>query len=706
MYMKLTPRNNKIILLLLEEDSYRTVSYIAEKVKVSSRTVLRELTMIENWLDNKGFALEKKKGSGIRLCLAEEEQENLIRDLQTEKADLVYTPDQRLTLLKGELLKNPSITKLYSLTRLLEVTEATISSDLDKLDIWMDKFSLKINKKPGLGVYVEGNENSVRSAIISLIYEQIHEAELINIIFKRESKDYDLDLIKTRISQGILDVMDIHYLGIAERLLRNVEKKMNYQFADNAYIALVIRISVTLHRCFMGRTIKDIVDLDIEVTKDKLYGMVKEWFHVHDSLTSFKIPEEEVKYMVIHMKGAEVQEKYDQSTDEDLQHQKIMKLTKEIIYIAERETGIYLEDNERLQRGLASHLKTAIYRIKMGLDVMNPLLEDIKDMYPELFLAARKCAVYIEEKERIAIPEDEIAYLATHIGAAVKEEKSNTLQIYRAVVVCTNDVGAAQLLVSEIERVFPNIQISSIISVIDMDIAQLAQRHIDLIITTVELQVTKFPSILVNPILNESDKKHIREVLENFLPENVNYGRIRTAQLEDKLNKLKCYSNNILQLMHNFLFMEQVAAENLEELNYIISRSLAKKEDDRILIEKDMINNEKKGSSILSQKGIVLYYLSSEEIKELGITALRLKKSISIQEKDGTIQKTDIFIVMSMPYDIDSYALEVLNELTRKIINSEFTVILQQAGKEEIRVEMNTILDNFIKSKVLDTNIK
>lgn len=704
--MKLTPRSKKMILLLLEEDNYRTVRYIAGKINVSSRTVLRELINIENWLSNKGIVLEKKKGSGIRLCLQEDERKALKNDMQSEKADLVYSPEQRLTLLKAELLKNTEITKLFTLTRLLEVTEGTISADLDKLDTWMDKFGLKINKKPGLGVYVEGNEISVRSAIISLIYEQFHEAELINIIFNRENKELNLDLIKTRISQGILDIMDLHYLGLTEQLLRNVERQMNCQFADNSYIGLVIRVSVTLHRCFMGMFIKDIGDLEKDVTEDKLYGLVKEWFNSHENLTSFAIPEEEIKYMVIHIKGAEIQERYGQDPGDDIQNLKIMELTKEIIYIAERETGIYLEDNEKLLRGLAGHLKMAIYRIKMHLDIMNPLLEDIKGIYPDLFQTAGKCAALIEEKEGIAIPEDEIAYMATHIGAAVKEEKSNTLQIYRAVVVCTNDIGAAQLLVSEIERVFPSIRISSIISVMDMDIAQLTQKHIDLIITTVELQITKLPSIRVNPILNESDKKHIREVLEDFLPENMNYVRIRTAQLEEKLNKLKQYSSCILQIMHNFLFMEQVAAENMEELNHFISRSLAKTGEDRILIEKNMENNENKGSAILSQKEMVLYHFRSEAVQELGMTALRLKDSIPIQEKDGYMQKVNMVIVLSMPYNTGSYALEVISEVTRKIISSDFAMALKQCGKEEIRMEMNTILDGFIQSKVLDTNIK
>ncbi len=705
--MKLTPRNKKMILLLLEEDNYITVRYIAEKINVSSRTVLRELNNIENWLNKKGIVLEKKKGTGIRICMQGKEREDLKNYIRREKADLIYSPEQRLTLLKAELLKTPGITKLYTLTKLLDVTEGTISADLDKLDAWMNKYRLKINKKPGLGVYVEGDEIAVRSAIISLIYEQFHEAELINIIFnKKEKEPLNLDLIKARINQGILDIMDINNLELAQKLLRNVEKQMNCQFADNSYIALAIRISVTIHRCWKGMFINEIGDLEKDVPEDKLYYLVKEWFASHETLLPGTIPEEEIKYMVIHIKGAEIQERRGHNPGQDTQELEIMELTREVIYIAEKETGIYLEDNEKLFRGLAGHLKMAIYRIKMCLDIMNPLLEDIKEMYPEFFQVAGKCAEFIEEKEGIRIPEDEIAYLATHIGAAVKEEKNNTLPIYRAVVVCTNDIGAAQLLVSEIERVFPNIQISSIVSVMDMDIVPLMQKHIDLIITTVELQITKLPSVLVNPILNEADKKKIRDVLLNFLPENRNYDRIKTAQLENKLNKLKRYSNYILQLMHNFLFIEQVGAGNLEELYHFISRAVTKTGEDRIQVEKDMKNNEKKGSAILNQKGMILYHCRSEAVRELNMTVVRLKDSIDTLEKDGRMQKADTFIVLSMPFHTDSYAWEILNEVTRKIISSDFAMALKQCGKEEIIIEMNVILDYFIQSKVMDTNIK
>lgn len=702
--MKLTSRGKKIILLLLEEDNYTAIHYIAESVNVSSRTVLRELNSIENWLNAIGIKLEKKKGTGIRINIHEIKREELRNCIIREKADLAYSPEQRLTLLKAELLKDTGITKLFTLTKLLDVTEGTISADLDKLAEWMKKYKLKIIKKPGLGVYVEGNEIAFRSAMISLIYEQFHEVELINIIFNREKEELNIEEIKNRISLDILDIKDIINLELIQKFLHHVEQQLNLQFADNSFIALVIRISITIQRCLKGKLIREFNNIKIDVPKDELFYLVQEWFLSPANSFPKVIPEEEIKYMVIHIKGAEIQER--QGSSKDMEEMEITDLTKEVIYIAERETGIYLEDNEKLLRGLAGHLKMAIYRIKMQLDIMNPLLKDIKEMYPELFRTAGKCAKYIEDKENIILPEDEVAYLATHIGAAVKEEKNNALFIYRAVLVCTNDVGVAQLLVSEIERVFTNIRISSIISVMDMDIVQLAQKHMDFIITTVELQIKELPIILVNPILNETDIKHIQYVLENFLPENKIYGKVIAGQLENKLNGLKLYSDYVLQLLHNFLFIEQVAADRVTELDHFISRSLAIAGEDRIQIEKDLKNKQEKGSAILKYKGVVLYHLRSKAVDELGMTVIKLKESMEQSKSDWGIGKEDTCIFLSMPLNTDSYAIELLNEVTRKIISSDFAMELKQSSKDEIMLEMNQILDSFIQSKVIENGIK
>lgn len=704
--MKLTTRNKQILYLLLELKNYATINFIAEKINVSPRTALRELKNVEAWLGKNNFVLEKKKGIGIRINLSENERRALLVDLQKEKENLMYSPEQRLTLLKAELLKNPGITKLYTLTGLLEVTEATISSDMDKLENWMNKYHLQIMKRPGLGIYIEGSEIDVRSAIIALIYEQFHEAELIKMIFHQEKANMDLDRIPPGINRIFFEFMDISVIKMARNLLSKVEKEMSCKIADNSYIALVIRISVTAIRCRKRIYIKETEDLPIKEEEDKMFYMVKEWFAAFEDIKTETLPEEEINYLVIHIKGAEIKERQGNENAFLIEDTSITDLTREIIYIAERETGIYLEDNAKLLKGLSNHLKMAIYRIKMHLDIMNPLLEDIKEMYPDIYQAAAKCAEFIEKREKIRMPEDEIAFMATYIGSAVKVEKTNQIKIFRGAVISANDIGAAQLLVTEIEREFRNIKIISIASVMDMDGTAMKQKHIDILITTVELQVTELPVILVKPILDEEDKKKIRYVLENFLPESYNNRRLKNIPLVEKLERLKSYSDYILQLLHNFLFIEQVAVNSLDELYHFISCTVTKPGAERIQLKNDLKEGEKKGASILDSRGIALIQCFPRTLRELSLIVVRVKDSVCSLDKRGNTVKTDTFIILTMHRDNGTEALELVNVITREIINTDLSDSFKHNRKEDILAEINGVFDYFIQDKVLETNKK
>lgn len=57
-----------------------------------------------------------------------------------------------------EILKDKNIEKLALLQRAFGVSEATISADLEAAEEWFEPFNLKIIRKPGYGISIEGRE--------------------------------------------------------------------------------------------------------------------------------------------------------------------------------------------------------------------------------------------------------------------------------------------------------------------------------------------------------------------------------------------------------------------------------------------------------------------------------------------------------------------------------------------------------------------
>ena len=60
---KISSRQKEIILLLAQNTSNKpiTISEVAKELNISTRTVLRDMTKIESWLDENDFIQKKKE---------------------------------------------------------------------------------------------------------------------------------------------------------------------------------------------------------------------------------------------------------------------------------------------------------------------------------------------------------------------------------------------------------------------------------------------------------------------------------------------------------------------------------------------------------------------------------------------------------------------------------------------------------------------
>lgn len=87
--------------------------------------------------------------------------------------------------------------------------------------------------------------------------------------------------------------------------------------------------------------------------------------------------------------------------------------------------------NNRIHIVLTDHIGFAIERIKSGMEIHNPFLEEIKMLYPEEFEMGVMAQLMIQSTLGVEICEDEIAFIALHLSAArqqkdIKESVKNT----------------------------------------------------------------------------------------------------------------------------------------------------------------------------------------------------------------------------------------------------------------------------------------
>jgi len=183
----------------------------------------------------------------------------------------------------------------------------------------------------------------------------------------------------------------------------------------------------------------------------------------------------------------------------------------------EQLAAVEFDDRNELIRLIASHLSMSIYRYKYGIQIGNPLMNEIMNAYPELFEITVKATRVLKTSLRLPIPESEIAYLAMHFGGFLRR-RQEVKQEFNVLLVCPNGVSTATMLRAEVESLHPSIKICNIVGIEEVDEAS---RNCDFIISTVDLNAP-IPVIKVRPIITEDDRLRIlsRVLKKNYSPQN------------------------------------------------------------------------------------------------------------------------------------------------------------------------------------------
>ncbi|ARK28974.1 glucose PTS transporter transcription antiterminator GlcT [Halalkalibacter krulwichiae] len=92
-------------------------------------------------------------------------------------------------------------------------------------------------------------------------------------------------------------------------------------------------------------------------------------------------------------------------------------LMNDIIEIVEDRFSIRL--NEHIHISLTDHLFYAIKRIKQGLDIKNPFLNETELAYPKEFAVACEVVDHINDELNILIPPGEVGFITLHIHSAL-----------------------------------------------------------------------------------------------------------------------------------------------------------------------------------------------------------------------------------------------------------------------------------------------
>ncbi|GAB6137941.1 BglG family transcription antiterminator [Halanaerobaculum tunisiense] len=519
--MSLKPRVCQLLKYLISQEQEVSIKQLANKFNVSSRTIRYDLDDIESSIASYDAKLIRKPRVGVYLEGAEEELNKIQKELiDIHGLERILSPKERQYLILFRLFqaKEPIIIK--ELEVMLRISKSTIIKDLDEVENWLSKHNLTLIRKTNYGLEIKGEEIDIRHAMMNVLEETANKKELVGFlrrIQKQALKDRNLE-------PGFFKEFDKLVSGIdltkIESVISFAEKQLGFQFADEAYASLLVHLALAISRLLEGEDI-ELPEERLEVIKKSdEYKIAKKIGKIIEQIFEISIPDSEIGYVTLHLMGAKLWQKigdddYEKLVDEDLD-QELIILTKEMIKIAEDYLEVKLIDDTQLIIGLALHLKPTINRIKYDLPLKNPLLLDVKSRYGEIFKAAQRAAKILQSKLQKSISSDEIGYITLHLGAALERSKSlQSSRKLRAVLVCSSGVGTTNLLSSRLSKEFSEIEICDVFSVIQLENNEVDLENIDLVITTIPLELDDVLVLQVNPLLSQEDKKNIKAIIHS-----------------------------------------------------------------------------------------------------------------------------------------------------------------------------------------------
>lgn len=553
-------RINKILLDVLHEKEESLVNY-AKLFKVSEQTIRNDIKEINFQLESseKNEALYFEDG-----YLKIPKEVDLKELFQTYASFQHYhlTLDERRTILALLLITSHDYVTTYYLSEYLLVSRNTLVSDIEALKKWFKKNDLSLLSHIGKGYKVAGNEVHIRSAMTKLV--------IFNGLFDY-GYDYALGWENNIFQNLLLEIIDpdTRYQEVSQ-LLMEAEKEEQLQLSDFSYHEMVCYLIIMIERIKHDQRI-DVTENLAELQESSKAHFAQTIIEKIEQSYDIRAEGGELGYLISILR----RKSYIKNNGRKIDSIETQILINEFIFNLAKEMDIKYYLNSDLFDLLENHLKLLIYRLSLNDSVVNVLLDEIYQSYPDMFEIVKRNLNKIENYLDVEIQPNELSFIVMYV-MAILENSSNTQskgQI-RLRIVCNSGSGTAQLIKVKLKSAFPQIEVVSVDS--SHALQKVQPEDQDLIVSTVPLKFDQSPVVLVNPILTEQDIVRIQKVLYKIKPRHFidqNYLITKEeAMIEDFLPIIQKYMDdgeyqNFLSDIESFNRLNERLAEETQEIN-------------------------------------------------------------------------------------------------------------------------------------------
>lgn len=407
-----------------------------------------------------------------------------------ESSSSPHLPASRLVRILRRLIDARSGVDVHEFAASLFVSDSTLEADLGRVRSRLTGTGLSL-QKTGDRVRMLGPETA-RRRLLSALFRDESQRDILELEeIQREFPSENLAAFKT----ALISALEAEHFSLNEYGLTTV----------------LLHVVIALDRVErMGAGVDPELEAPI-AGKTAAHHDVKRILDTHITrYFSNSLPDADLEYLAALMTTRVVTPEIgEQATVDDYIEPARLSQLREIIQKASREYLVDLSDEDFAAR-LSLHLHNLIARAQNQTYSRNPLTQSMKASYPMIYELAVFVASEIQQVVAIEVNEDEIAYIAMHIGAQLERQR-RTQDLISIVIASPAYHGLPEQLRAQVASVLgEDAELREVITRSDVDWAGL---DADLVISTIEPPHSHDHVVLVTPFFRDADADAVRAAL-------------------------------------------------------------------------------------------------------------------------------------------------------------------------------------------------
>ncbi|UJF15559.1 PTS sugar transporter subunit IIA [Jeotgalibaca sp. MA1X17-3] len=389
-------RQREIIKIISREFSKKVMAQkISEQLGVSIRTIKSDIKAINKQYpslitsSNQGYAIENR----LLTKTALEKEEQVIPQ----------NPVERVRFIINHLLTNEDPSSYFDFSDLLYVSVPTIQKDISLIQEIISGYHLKLKVEKNF-LKITGSEQDKRKLLVDLLYDEL------------DTHFFSLD----RIDQ-LFSFIDTNFI---KEVIMKTLVDYNYRINDFGLYSSIIHMSVKIDRIKKGYhedsiIITNVYNKDELKITEKILKQFEDFFSIHFSESD---RHEFNTLLISKIYPIHSIDSVQKETQLKI-HSDAMNLARSIVQSINKHFLVYV-DNEDFLVSFSLHIQNLKNRIKNNKNNYNPLTDSIKYSSPIIYEIAVFAANLIKESLGVVISDDEVAFIAIHVGSALEFQKA------------------------------------------------------------------------------------------------------------------------------------------------------------------------------------------------------------------------------------------------------------------------------------------